>query len=131
MSDLNRLRELAGLERVKTLEAIDSKSDTTEPVPAVDEPASEDADGDGTVSPDESSNVQTASADIAKAKIHIKNIQKLAETIKSDIGKYTVKIEKYINDEFGSISGLSEIDQESATKIMGYFTKLHAIANGK
>jgi hypothetical protein len=130
MSNLNRLRELAGLERVKTLEAIGSKT-ADEPLPEVEDEPSEDANGDGAVSPDESSNVKTASADIAKAKIHIKNIQKLAETIKADIGKYTVKIEKYINDEFGGISALSEIDKESATKIMNYFTKLHAIANGK
>lgn len=130
MSNLNRLRELAGLERIKTLEAIGSKT-ADESLPEVEDEPNEDTDGDGTVSPDESSKVKSASADIAKAQIHIKNIQKLAETIKTDIGKYTVKIEKYITDEFGGISALSEIDKESATRIMNYFTKLHAIANGK
>jgi hypothetical protein len=137
MSDLNRLRELAGLARVKTFETIGS---TPKPTPDEELPvdptetgdiAPEDVDNDGTVSPEESSKVQTASDDIAKAKIHIKNIQKLSETIRTDIGKYVLKIEKYINDEFGSISGLSDIDKESAAKIMGYFTKLHAIANSK
>lgn len=128
MSNLNRLRELAGLKRFCEAESALKTVDAA--VPA-EEANPEDVNADETVSPDESSKVQSASDDIAKAKVHIKNIQKLSETIRTDVGKYVAKIEKYVLEEFGSMSGLTDIDKESAAKIMGYFTKLHAIANGK
>lgn len=123
MSTLKRLRELSGLR------GLFEKDEPVEPTTTELPTPEEDVDGDGAVAPEESSTVQTASDDIAKAKVHIKNIEKLDDTIRNDVGKYVAKIEKHVIDEYGGLSKLSDIDPLTAKKIMGYFNKLHSIVN--
>lgn len=91
----------------------------------------EDKNKDGVVSPDESVAVRTASDDMKAARLHSANLEKLADTIRHDIGKYTAKIESYINKEFGGLSALSEINPARAKTIISVFSKLHDIANLK
>jgi hypothetical protein len=115
MSEFNALKSLLAPNEVFE----DSKKDP------------EDKNKDGVVSPDESSNVRTASDDMKAAKLHADSLEKLADTIKRDIGKYTAKIEAYINKEFGGLSVLSEINPVRAKSIINVFSKLHDIANAK
>lgn len=107
------------------------KSLTTSNVFEADKKDPEDKNKDGVVSPDESSQVRTASDDMRAAKLHSDNLEKLADTIRRDIGKYTAKIEAYVNKEFGGLSALSEINPARARTIISVFSKLHDIANLK
>ncbi len=116
MSELSRLKEIA------TFKQFVSEADKKDP---------EDKNKDGVVSPDESKDVRTASDDMKAAKLHADNLEKLAETIRKDIGKYTSKIETYVNEKFGGLSQMSEINPGRAKTIISIFSKLHDIANSK
>lgn len=137
---LQRLRELAGLKagivEAKPALSTSIKADEPEDISYDDmQLSTTDADSGSTDTATADltavDKVKTAADDIAKAKVHIKNIQKLADTIRNDINKYVTKIEKHVMQEFGGMSNLGDIDPESAKKIRSYFNKLHDIANSK
>ena len=91
----------------------------------------EDKNKDGVVEPDESSEIQSASDIMRKAKLHSQSVEKLNDTIRKDIAKYTEKIERYIASEFGSQTQMLELNAEKAAQIQAFLNKLHEIVLAK